>query len=373
MNVLVISVDALRTDRLARNGHPRPLTPNLDALLASGTVFENAWTTYPFTVMAFGSAFRGVYASATDGWKYREAGLKAAPPPTQPTLARILGDRGWRTEAVVGFPRFVREILRNEEGFTHFNAHMDARAKDRSLVAAEVTSLAIDALDRDPETPFLLWAHYFDPHAPYEPPPPHPFGESKPDLYDAEILYADREIGRLLDAVRARDLGGSTAIVVFSDHGEDLKEFDHGTALTEEQIHVPLALVLPRVPPRVVTRAVDLTDLVPTILELVGIARPPHVHGQSLVACALLDENQSDPAAFPPDLAFCELGGAALPQARQFAAREGRMKIICHADSQTYSLFDLANDPGETRDLSGDAPDVLARMKRVLDSFRALR
>ena len=158
--------------------------------------------------------------------------------------------------------------------------------------------LAIAALDRDPERPFFLWVHFFDPHAPYSPPAPHPFGESRADLYDAEILYADRELGRILDALAARDLLRNTAIVVFSDHGEDLVEFDHGTALTEEQIHVPIGIVLPGVPPREVALAVDLTDIAPTVLELVGASSRERMHGQSLLPCVLLDA--ASRAAFPP-------------------------------------------------------------------------
>ena len=238
------------------------------------------------------------------------------------------------------------------------------------MPAGEVAPLAISALDREPDRPFFLWVHFFDPHAPYTPPPPHPFGDGRADLYDTEILYADREAGRVLDALAARDLLRKTAIIVFSDHGEDLVEFDHGTALTEDQVHVPFGIVLPAVPPREVALAVDLTDLAPTVLDLVGASSPQRMHGQSLLPCVLLDPAST--GAFPPDVAFCELGGAGLPQPRQFAAREGSMKIVCHADSQTCQVFDLAADPGERVDISARAPDVLARMKRVLDSVRSL-
>jgi arylsulfatase A-like enzyme len=367
MNVLVVSIDAVRADRLAS---PRKVTPNLDALAARGTWFQNAWTTYPFTLVAFASAFTGVYAAATDHFRYRELDLFRSPWPLQPTLATVLGAAGWRTEAVVGFPRWVKETLAREGGFQHFNAEADPRAAEREMVAEEVASLAISALDRDPGKPFFLWVHFFDPHWPYEPPGPRPFGDSHAGRYDAELQYADRELGRLLDAMGARDLLGNTAIVVFSDHGEDLVEHDHGTALNEIQIHVPILFVLPRVPPRRVSLAVDLTDLAPTVLDLVGVGRPDHFQGQSLLACALLDPASGGP--FPPDLAFCELGGARLPQPRQFAAREGKLKVICHADSETYELFDLAADPDERRDLSQETPDALGRMKRVLDSLRAV-
>jgi arylsulfatase A-like enzyme len=367
MNVLVVSIDAVRADRLR---DPRGVAPNLDALASRGTWFKNAWTTYPFTLVAFASAFTGVYASATDHFRYRELDLFRSPWPLKPTLANLLGAAGWRTEAVVGFPRWVKETLAREGGFERFNADADPRAADREMSAEEVSALATAALDRQPGRPFFLWVHFFDPHWPYEPPKPHPFGESTADLYDAEIHYADRELGRLLTALSLRDLLRNTAIVVFSDHGEDLKEHDHGTALTEEQIHVPLLLVIPKLEPREVTRAADLTDIAPTILELVGVDRPAHFHGQSLLPCALLEADAGTP--MPPDAAFSELGGARLPQARQFAARQGGMKIICHAASQTWQLFDLERDPGESRDLSQGSPDALSRMKRVLDSFRDL-
>jgi arylsulfatase A-like enzyme len=367
MNVLIVSIDAVRADRLES---PRKVTPNLDALAARGTWFQNAWTTYPFTLVAFASAFTGVYASATDHFRYRELDLFRSPWPLQPTLATVLGAEGWRTEAVVGFPRWVKETLAREGGFQHFNAEADPRAAEREMAAEEVASLAISALDRDPGKPFFLWVHFFDPHWPYEPPGPRPFGDSHAGRYDAELQYADRELGRLLDAMGSRDLLANTAIVVFSDHGEDLVEHDHGTALNEIQIHVPILVVLPKAPPRRVSLAVDLTDLAPTVLDLVGVGRPDHFHGQSLLPCALLDPASGGP--FPPDLAFCELGGARLPQPRQFAAREGKLKIIRHADSDTYALFDLAADPDERRDLSQESPDALARMKRVLDSLRAV-
>ena len=371
MNVVVISIDALRPDRLGRSGYRRNLTPNLDALLARGCVFENAWTTYPFTIMAFSSAFAGVYASGTDAYRNLELGLDKDPG-NQPTIASILGAAGWRTEAVVGFPRYVRLALEREAGFQRFNVKADRATRDRDLVAEEIATLAIDALDHDPGRPFLLWVHFFDPHAPYSPPGAHPFGEQYADLYDAEILYTDRELGRFLGAVRSRGLEENTAFVVFSDHGEDLVERDHGTAVTEEQIQVPLAVILPRIPGRAIRTAVDLSDLAPTILELVGQEKRPELHGQSLLPCVLLDPATASAASFPPDLAFCELGCAQLPHPRLFAAREGAMKIIYHAASQTYSLYDLAADPKEKRDLAQVAPDVLARMKRVLDSYRAV-
>src|SRR5439155_6205931 len=117
-------------------------------------------------------------------------------------------------------PRYILEPVKREEVFEFVNASADPAAKDRDLVAEEVATLAIDALDRDPEKPFLLWVHFFDPHFPYSPPLPHPFGEGKADIYDTEIQYADRELGRFLAALRARDLAGNTAIVAFSDHGE---------------------------------------------------------------------------------------------------------------------------------------------------------
>jgi arylsulfatase A-like enzyme len=367
MNVVVVSIDAVRFDRLRS---PRRVMPNLDGLAARGASFRNAWTTYPFTLVAFASAFSGVYAEASDHFRYREMDLWSCPWPLKPTLAAVLREHGWRTEAVVGFPRWVKETLAREGGFEHFNAEADPRAAEREMSADEIAGLAVSALDREPGKPFFLWAHFFDPHHPYAPPEPHAFGETPEGLYDAEVQYADRGLGRILDALAARNLLATTAIVVFSDHGEDLAEHDHGTALTEAQIHVPLVIALPHVAAREVALSVDLTDVAPTILDLLGIPPPASFQGQSLLACALLEPDSG--AAFPPDVAYCRLGGARLPQPRQFAAREGSLKIICHADSQTCALFDLQGDPSESRDLSQVAPDALGRMKRVLDALRSI-
>ena len=144
----------------------------------------------------------------------------------------------------MGCPRLVKESLEKELGFESPTRRPEPEPGGATCPRGR-SPLAISALDREPERPFFLWVHFFDPHAPYSPPGPHPFGESRADLYDAELLYADREAGRILDALAARDLLRKTAIVVFSDHGEDLVEFDPGTALTEDQIHVPFGIVLP--------------------------------------------------------------------------------------------------------------------------------
>ncbi len=376
LNVVFISIDALRADRLHRNGYARDLTPNLDALLAKGTYFRSAWTIYPYTMFAFSGLFRGCYASGTDAYpEILRPGTTFAGT-RKPTLGGLLSAAGWRSEAVVGFPTFVCSYFRRDhEGFGALNKKAERSWFLRPLVAEEVTSLALDALDRDPDKPFFLWVHYFDPHAPYDPPGDRPFGTAKPDLYDNEILYMDRELGRFLDGIRARGRMSDTAFFVLSDHGEDLVEFDHGTALTEEQIHVPVGIVIPGAEPREIGSPVDLASLMPTALELLGLPIPATVHGRSLLPFVLLGDAKAESrGAFPPPLAFVELGSVEEKRGPppQLAVRENDWKLVHHADADTYSVFDLRADPQEAHDVAPARPDMVEHLRGILDAFRAM-
>ena len=216
-SVLVVTLDTTRADRIGCYGARPSVTPNLDALAAAGVRFDRVVSPAPLTVPAHASLFTG-RVPRRHGARDNAAFLL---PDGVPTLAEVLRDAGWSTAAVVG--SFVLDRRAGlARGFEIYDD--DVRQGERTEFAYEeraaptVTDAALDTLGRlDP--PFLLWVHYFDPHAPYV--PPEPFRTLHADSpYLGELALVDRELGRLLDAVRAAD--PRTLITVAGDHGESL-------------------------------------------------------------------------------------------------------------------------------------------------------
>ena len=370
MNVLFVSIDALRPDRLGRNGYARKLTPNLDRLLERATYFSEAWTMWPSTLMAFSSLFRSVPPTGTDVYREFGAAGSVAPDERQRTLAEVLQASGRRTEAVTTFfnPYWVAPF---RIGFDRFNDY----PRSSELRADQITDYALRAVDRDPSKPFFLWTHYWDSHDPYEPPAGYAFGSSAPDRYDGEVRYADEHLGRLLDGLQARGLVETTMIVLFADHGEEFGEHGrpttHGSALSRLEVHVPVGIVIPGARPAVIPDPVTLGDLAPTVLEIIGLEAPPTMAGRSLLKYVVAGPAGEDRSGFPAPVAYAELDDEEVINGRQVAAQEGRWKLAFDLDSRVYSLHDVVADPGEKRELSAERPVEFAHMREVLGALRA--
>jgi arylsulfatase A-like enzyme len=340
------------------------------------------------------------------------------------TLAEMLKQAGYTTGAVVSNVNLGRR-MRFDQGFDWFLESWSeglARANPRAPFvgspgrvkqftnATLVTDQALDWLGRQGrETPLFLWVHYMDPHGPYVPParyferfrgayPAQPveleriprYQRQRPsrkepflsDLgfykarYTAEIRYFDDELARLLDALERRWGDAPGLVALTADHGESLDEHDyylaHGALPFEPATRVPLLLHMPgRVAAgRVVQEPVALWSLLPTLLELLGVAVPPGVEGPSLAAFA-------DPEAPPPapgDV-FGQAGTELPPHA---FVRRGRFKLVRFGrpeEAQRFGgaqlLYDLARDPGERRDVSAEHPEQVADLARALDRWLA--
>jgi arylsulfatase A-like enzyme/Flp pilus assembly protein TadD len=366
-NLLAITLDTTRADRLGCYGRVDAGTPVLDALAAGGVRFAEAVTVAPETLPAHASIFTGLLPPRHGVRINSESRLDVR----LPTLAELMRERGYQTAAFVS--AFVLDARFGlDQGFDLFDDAVEAAAG--STFAAGVNERRADATTdaalrwlrrRDGRRPFFAWVHYFDPHAPYA--PPAPFAERFAGApYDGEIAFVDAQIGRLLAGLEETRQREKTIVVVVGDHGESLGEHGertHSVFLYRSVMRVPLivanARLLPK--PAVIDRAaVSVVDLVPTIAELLGLRDPHRRDGVSLLRAAADPQRSVYMESLAPYLDF---GWAPL-----FGLRRLREAYVRAPRSECY---DLAADPRETRNLlAGETKtacaDLSSQLRRML-------
>jgi arylsulfatase A-like enzyme len=375
-NVVILTIDTLRADRLSSYGYGRPTTPNIDKLLASGVRFTQARTVEPLTNPSLCSMFTSLYphehGATRNGLALR---------PGLPSMARSLQRRGYRSAAFVGNWTLKDRISGLGQ---HFDRYDEVFTRKRWLglfkgeaTAEDLTDSALDWLAdaRQGHRPFLLWVHYVEPHAPYRLQEDfvRPLGLtpradlSRPDRYDTEVAFVDHQVGQLLAAFdKDPELKANTLFVFTADHGESLGEhgyWGHGRNLFEPTLRIPLGMAWAgRIKPgtTVEAPAVNL-DVAPTVLGLVGLPVPAGFRGFDWTPVL------QGTAAPPRDrvVLFQAHKGAVLSSQEAATARrngllevavliDGRKEIL-RLDGNRRSLFDLLRDPRETRGLPGSA------------------
>jgi arylsulfatase A-like enzyme/cytochrome c-type biogenesis protein CcmH/NrfG len=361
-NVLLITIDTLRADRLGFMGYDGAETPVLDALADGGVVFETAVSAAPVTLPAHATILTGRVPPAHGAL---DNGLFALADGV-PTLAGRLRGAGYATAAVIG-----AYVLHGEYGLdAGFDRYDDLFVQPRpdgviyrERRAEEVSARAIEWLrSRAGGRPFFLWAHYFDPHVPYDPP-----GRFRARFatrpYDGEIAYADQEIGTLLDALAASGEAKRTLVVVVADHGEALGdggERTHGILLREATLRVPLVLSAPgALPHERVTGLVASADVMPTVLDLLGCALPDSLDGISLVDCMTSGRSTGRAVFSETRLPADTFGWAAMARMRTDRWAWVRAPIP--------ELYDLETDPHELRSLHEEHTDTAAALDRRVD------
>jgi arylsulfatase A-like enzyme/Flp pilus assembly protein TadD len=290
-NILLVTIDTLRRDRLGAYGSTSGLTPTLDRLAASGVLYTHAYSHVPITLPAHTSILtgrtprsHGVHNNATFRLDDRV-----------PTLATVLKAAGYRTGAFVG--AFVLDARFGlNRGFDEYDdrySHDDGAATFRFTErrAAEVVKPAGDWIlaEGSRSGPWFAWVHLFDPHAPYDAPHEYRSGRAP---YDAEVAYTDAMLGQFLDRLRAAHALDHTLIVVTADHGESLGEHGettHGLFAYNSTLAVPLILGGPAISAARVDAPVAHDDILPTMLDLAGIALPSGLSGRSLVSAPPAD------------------------------------------------------------------------------------
>jgi arylsulfatase A-like enzyme/Flp pilus assembly protein TadD len=347
-NVAIITIDTLRADHLGCYGYKQIRTPNIDALAVDGVRFERAYTPVPVTLPAHTAIFTGSYPMLSGIHDFSANKLN----PQQPTLASVLKEQGYNTAAVIG-----SAVLDSRFGLNHgfdfyydhfdFNRLLETNLDEMERPGNVVADVALDWLGKNYQKKFFLWMHLYDPHYPYRPPAPYSQDyASRP--YDGEIAFADAQVGRLLRFLKEKGLYQNTLIVLSGDHGESLGEHGektHGFFIYNATLQVPLIFRVPQgKPTKQISAQVSLTDIMPTVLQILKVDTPSQVQGRSLLP--LMDGKKSNAPSslyaetFLPRLHFnwSELRGV----------ETGNYHFI---DAPKPELYDLSKDPGETRNL----------------------
>ena len=361
-NVLLVTIDTFRADRVGAG-----VAPAIDRLAASGVRFTSARSAVPLTLPSHTTIHTGLLPPAHG---VRENGVDALAD-THQTIARLLKGAGYETAAFVG--AFVLDHRFGlAQGFDTYDDQIprDPDATDR-LEAERPASVVIDRalawLERrspGPQGPFFLWIHLYDPHAPYN--PPKEFLSRTQTPYDGEIAYADSQLARLLDALRARGVIDHTIVAVAGDHGEGLGEHgerSHGMLVYDSTLRVPLILVAPGHAAATRDEAVSLADLAPTILRATGVTPPATMTGRDLLGTVRLK----------PDTTYDLYSETEYPHVAGWsplqALTDGRwMTIRAGASTEVY---DLRSDPREKHDVSASQAAVAAAMAARAEAIHA--
>ncbi len=390
-NIILITIDTLRSDHLGCYGYPLDTTPAIDRLANESVLFRNAITPRPKTAPSLASILTGLYPH-THGVRINWVPL----PEEFSTLPELLRKKGYRTAAVVGNYVLKRKYSGLDQGFYMYDDRMSTRVFNRNLwekTASEVNESALKWLEENRDHRFFLWIHYMDPHGPYTPPPeyedffvrsrrdqvfvddipryqqlpwiPVRNGNSDAELYraayDREIRYCDDAIGRLL--VRLDELGLDEAVIVLTgDHGESLGEhdyyFEHGKYVYDQSSRIPLIIHIPgRTGPTEVLEQVNVMSIAPTIIDLAGGEAPAGMEASSLLPLLSGDTGGGE------EFIFIERKNDLK------AIRTDRWKYIRNLLRGGEELYDLEKDPAETRNVAGDNAKICEEMGRRLGEW----
>ncbi len=430
VNVLLVTVDTLRPDRLSCYGYKGRATPNIDRLAAAGVLFENAYCDVPWTTPSMASVHTGLYA-IHHGLKSSFQQLDDA----NVTLAEVLKSKGYTTAAFIGsFPvdssfKFnqgfdvfdeefdtpsvvdqdgkpkerirpeFHESLEDQRLFQFRKAHADAFRED-----TKVSDASIEWLKQKPKRPFFLWVHYFGPHERHDARLSFMDANAKMvDEYDPLLAKSDVAVGRLLDALAEFGLDANTLVILHADHGQSLGEqyyFGHGVFLYDATLRIPLLIRFPGqidAGTRVSTMARNV-DILPTVLELAGYGAPDGLDGRSLVAALRGRDNTNDRVAMYCETYLSATEGFAeevrvdgKPLRVGFVRRGVRTPDWLYVVNEPapfidYSnpppvpasvvsgyrkeeLFDMRNDPAQAANIIGNQPAAAAGLRRKLAAY----
>lgn len=375
-NFLLITLDTVRADRLSCYGYGNISTANIDFLARSGVIFENAVSPAPLTLPSHTTLLTGLYPNVhgvrdNSSYKLSEKAI---------TLAEILRSNGYATGAVVG--SFILDSgFGLDQGFGYYDDEMvsspvtsgtPSQESNRPVLkkltprpASAVTSRALSWLHRNMDKRFFLWIHYYDPHYPYNPPPPYS-KEYRENPYDGEIVYVDQNVKAITEELMKNALLDKTLVVIAGDHGESLGEHGeqtHSVFIYESTIKVPLIMRYPgKLPAGIrINAPVSLADVVPTVLDILGIRSQADFNGSSLID-VIHNRSKEDRYIYSESLfSYLTYGWSQI-----MSIRDSRWKYIRSTDPE---LYDLSDDPLEKNNLIGTEEEVAEMLGERLDSM----
>lgn len=406
-NVIMIVVDALRHDGLSCFGNARKTSPNIDSLARKGIIFENAVSASGSTPGAMGAIMASRYPLFVSdifnedqteiidcGYtRFRsEQDKPGCYPDGMPTLASILKEYGYETAGFSSNPFLTRE-LNFARGFDSYEEFPGEENWKPYPNAETVTTSVIDRFSRMRRSKFFMYIHYMDVHHPYS--SLHPFGETfgqdfikgKSDgeidsewfhskdpvylrkisrharaMYDSQIRFLDFQLGRLFKTLRRKGILKRSLVLILSDHGDEFLEHGgtvHYPKLYEELVRIPLIMYCPQIAKAEgVSRLVRSVDVLPTVLDALGIETGHEFDGSSLIPVI-----RGDDAVFP-DYAYMDA-----PPFR--AVRTEKWKLIRNERTSRIELYDLADDPFERNDVADSNPSVTSDLLDRLDAVVA--
>jgi len=356
-NIVLITLDSVRADRMSFLGAKGALTPSLDHLAAGSIVFEHAYAQAPGTVVSHATILSGSYPQSTG---LTEIG--GALTPSLPSLPDLLKAQGYHTAAFVGSIALDPQnglAQGFDRGFQTYDAGFrpvipgDAHPPVTERSGAEVVARATTWLSHNAQGPFFLWIHINDASIAHA-------------SYNAAMTAADSAVGKLVAALKQQKVDANTAVIVLADHGQSLGahgEDSHGIFLYDETIHVPLLIRLPEEKPvaKQVTAKVRLVDVAPTLLEIASIPVPSQMQGNSLLRIAKAGGGSDQPVYSRSDLSQRGFGWSPLE-----SWRAGKYLYI---RAPKPELYDLTADPGAAHNLAQTSNAVLGQMASQVDNF----
>ena len=361
-NLLIITLDTTRADRLGCYGYAKAQTAALDALAARGVLFENAYATAPLTLPSHATIMTGLYPPE-HGMHINGKGQLGV---QIPTLAEVLAKSGYETGAFVASFVLHSKFGLNR-GFQTYDDEMAGGERHGSEThLMRNGNLVVDAalawLTPRRAKPFVCWVHLYDPHAPYDS-HAESFGDRfRETPYDGDIAFADQQIGRLTEFLKTHGLDEQTVVVVVGDHGESFgehQEYEHGLMIYKQTIQVPLIVVAPNCRPgHRVSAPVSLVDVFPTVLDSMRMTSAKKVSGRSLHSALQGARSEPHLCYAEADSPFIAYGWSPLQSVTNDAWK--------YIKTTQEELYDLRADPQELQNLSASQPAQLAEMQRLL-------
>ena len=366
-NYILITLDTTRADRIGCYGFKRIETPIIDFFASRGVKFERCYSQTPLTLPSHATIMTGTLPLFHG---VRDNGGFILPPQLK-TLAKLFKEKGYETGAFVAAYVLDSKWGLNQ-GFDYYLDKFDLSKFEKISLgtvqrpANEVIDEVLPWLEKKKDKKFFIWIHLYDPHTPYEPPPPFDkiYAEH---LYLGEIAFADSQLGRLWQYLEANNLTDNLFLIFASDHGESLgehQEGSHGFFVYQGALHVPLIFVTPfqKLQGLISSQVVSLTDVMPTILDMAGMPIPTQVQGKSLLPIFFKPEKTSTNYAYSET--FYPRFHYGWSELQSF--QNEKYKLIISPDPE---LYDLISDPREEHNLASSEKNILARLNTEASQF----